>query len=188
MQLFSFKKIRFRHKRKEQQVGTKASKNVNKKVDKSDWINYLLAIPEHAWLHQDRYVKNHFIDFLEDLPVKTLKKMIKDVPVIFVPSSGKYSCAINCQHYSVIMIFPELMNLLQSTAKSYYKAIMAHELGHVILQHGKNNIKVLEAQIEADRFAAKLGYINELENFLLEMPESIEKRVRLSYLTSFYFA
>lgn len=167
----------------------KNKKNIKKvKTSKSDWIKYLLEMPEHHWLNQDRYIKINILDFLEDLPTDTIKKMIKDTPTIFVPSSGKYGCAVNSQHFNVILIFPELMTLLKSTAKSYFKAILAHELGHVILKHSKRELTMLDAQVEADLFAAKLGYIDELENFLLELPESIEKRVRLSYLTSFYFS
>jgi predicted Zn-dependent protease len=62
--------------------------------------------------------------------------------------------------------------------------MIAHELGHIMYEHGKKSIDTLTAQVEADRFAISLGYGEELEQFLLAQPESIEMRTRLAYLTS----
>lgn len=160
----------------------------NKVISRSEWIQFILDSPEHQWINENRYIQANFLDFFEALPKATLVKMVKNTPTIFVPSSGRYSCAIDSNSINVILVFPELMALLKSTAISNFKAILAHELGHVMLNHGKRKIKSLDAQIEADLFAAKLGFVDDLENFLLDMPESIEKRVRLSYLTSFYFS
>ncbi|MCH9027313.1 MAG: response regulator, partial [Proteobacteria bacterium] len=71
----------------------------------------------------------------------------------------------------------ELMKILKSLATNYGLALLSHELGHIIHDHSKKNISVIEAQVEADLFAAKLGFADELENFLLDQPESTEKRV-----------
>ena len=57
-------------------------------------------------------------------------------------------------------------------------------LSGLIYEHGKKSIDPLTAQVEADRFAIHLGYGHELEKFLLEQVESVEKRTRLTYLTS----
>ena len=77
---------------------------------------------------------------------------------------------------------------MRSTAISGFKGILAHELGHIMLSHGSRKLPVLDAQVEADKFACELGYLDDIENFLLEQPESIEKRVRLSFVTSLYFS
>jgi endo-1,4-beta-D-glucanase Y len=166
----------------------KFKKNKTKKASKEEWIQYLLQLQEHKWLDQDRYVRLNLLDFLEDLPQNVITKMCTTHPTVLVPATGRFSCAVNSHKYNVILIFPELMDLLKSTAITHYKAILAHELGHILLSHGKREVNTLEAQVEADMFACKLGFVEDLENFLLEQPESVEKRVRLSYITSYYFS
>ena len=64
---------------------------------------------------------------------------------------------------------------------------LAHELGHIFYGHSNRKIDILEAQVEADKFAIELGFENEIESFLQGLPESLEKRVRLSYVTSYIF-
>ena len=46
----------------------------------------------------------------------------------------------------------------------------------------------MENQVDADTFACDMGYLEELESFLHDQSESVEKRVRLSFITTYYFA
>ena len=62
-------------------------------------------------------------------------------------------------------------------------AILAHELGHLYHQHSEKSLPVLEAQVEADDFAFKLGLGRELVEVLLQFND-IDTRTRVSYLTS----
>jgi hypothetical protein len=43
------------------------------------------------------------------------------------------------------------------------------------------------AEVEADKFVSDLGLMFELEELLLMLDESVEKRVRLTYLTINHF-
>lgn len=156
-----------------------------KKFTKSVFIADFYGKPEHQWILKERYIKANFDDFIDSLPLNVMEKLVKKNHTIFVPSNGKYGCAISDNQQNIIIIFPELFRLLQSTAAGEAFAILAHELGHVINGHSKRNIDTMEAQIEADTFAAEIGYADDLENFLLSMPESTEKRLRLSYLTTY---
>ena len=45
----------------------------------------------------------------------------------------------------------------------------------------------MEAQVDADNFACEMGYLEELESFLHEQRDSVEKRVRLTFVSSYYF-
>ena len=46
----------------------------------------------------------------------------------------------------------------------------------------------MEAQVDADEFACEIGYLDQIEDFLHDQPESVEKRVRLTFITNYYFA
>ena len=98
-----------------------------------------------------------------------------------------FACSVQNSSKSVIIVFPELKKFLGAPFPGWAHAVLAHEFGHLYHEHGKKWIDPLEAQVEADSFAIELGHMEQLANFLEERPESIEKRTRLSYLTSKYF-
>lgn len=155
------------------------------RLTKKDLLELFYDQPDHAWISQDKYIKANFEDFFENVPTQILKDIVIKHQIIFAPILAKYSCAISSAN--VILVFPELHELLASTALSPYKAILAHEIGHIIYGHGAKSLSVIEAQVEADKLAVTLGFSEDLENFLLDQPESIEKRIRLSYLTARYY-
>jgi hypothetical protein len=142
---------------------------------------------QHQWIVEDRYIKANFEEFFSIVPLRTLNKLYGNSDIWFIPSSGRFSCAIEPVGCSVVMIFPEFIQMLRSFSSINAKAILAHELGHIFNNHSHRSIDALEAQVEADKFAVELGLSNEIEAFLQSMPESMEKRVRLSYLTSLHF-
>ncbi len=154
---------------------------------KEDFFFEFFNNPQHQWIVEDKYIKANFEEFFSLIPLKMLRDLWKDSDIWFISSSGKYSCAIEPIGCSVIMIFPELKKIMRSFNPDGTKAILAHELGHIYYNHSNRRIDVLEAQVEADKFAINLGFIEELESFLHDQSESLEKRVRLSYLTSQYF-
>jgi hypothetical protein len=143
--------------------------------------------PQHKWINEDRYIKANFEEFFSLIPLKILRELWKESDIWFISSSGKYSCAIEPVGCSVILIFPELIQILRSFNPDGTKAILAHELGHIFYNHSNRRIDVLEAQVEADKFAIDMGFIEELESFLQDQGESLEKRVRLSYISARYF-
>lgn len=159
------------------------AKKPDQKIDLAAFKIKFFANSHHEWMNQAPFVKRLFSSFLETLPENTIKFMMKN-EVLFVRTNGHMSFSVQ-PNQNVIVIMPHLFNLLNSYACDHGLMILAHELGHLFYEHGKTAIDPLEAQVAADQYAIGLGYATELESFLEEMPESIEKRVRLAYVTSF---
>ena len=158
------------------------------KMNKRDLVEFILMQEEHRWISENQYVQAHFLDFLEKLPQRILEDVFVKKMTLFVRSTGKYACSVTPLQQNIIIIFPEVYGLLTKTYDGWAKAVLAHEVGHVHLDHGEYREDPMEAQVDADEFACKMGYLEELESFLHEQPESVEKRVRLSFVTSFYFS
>jgi Zn-dependent protease with chaperone function len=154
-----------------------------KTLTNKEYVRKFFARPEHSWIVTNRYIKDKFDELFEVLPKNTLKFISKNAEIVFQPSAGKFAAAVTNHNTHVIVVFPELMTLLKSPMNEDAIAIILHELGHIILEHGNKKIEPIEAQVEADRFAADLGYASALAEFLENQPESMEKRVRLKYLT-----
>ena len=163
-------------------------KLLRKELTKNELIDFVLNHHEHKWMSINPYVKVHITDFLERLPQRVLQTVFYEKMTLLTPSSGRFACSVSSHHQNVIIIFPEVHNLLTKTYDGWAKAVLAHEVGHVYLDHSKISEDPMETQVDADNFACDMGYLEELESFLHEQPESVEKRVRLSFITSYYFA
>lgn len=163
------------------------SNQSNFDLDKAyrNYVEKFFTHPFHYWILEDRFTKATFDELFDLLPEETRKFLVQTAPIYFLSSSGKYSCALSNSKSHAIIVFPELKKLLKSTQMDYSLSIILHELGHIIADHSNKDIDVIKAQVEADLFAAKLGFGPQIEQFLLQLPESMEKRVRLSYLTKY---
>tara|TARA_B100001971_G_scaffold215182_1_gene259234 strand:- start:179727 stop:180236 length:510 start_codon:yes stop_codon:yes gene_type:complete len=155
---------------------------------RDQFLDWFFAQSQHQWMQSSRYIKIHFMDFFETVPLKTINKLFTERDIYFVPSNGKYSCSVSSKHEEVIIVFPELLKLLSAPFDGYAKAILSHELGHIFCEHSSKHIDPMQAQVEADAFCIELGYGEQLAEFLEEQFESVEKRVRLSYVTSSLFS
>ena len=159
-----------------------------KELTKEQIINFVLDLAEHSWIKENQYAQAHMTDFLERLPRKVLHKVFIEKTTLLVRSSGRFACSVSTVHQNVIIIFPEVYELLTKTFDGWAKAVLAHEIGHNYLEHAELKIEdPMEAQVDADTFACEMGYLDQIEAFLHDQPESIEKRVRLSFVTSYYF-
>jgi hypothetical protein len=157
-------------------------KKKEKEISLHEMKEIFFSHPLHAWMHESPFVKRTLDSFLNSLPKEAINFMAQH-EVLMLKSTGRYAIAVQPGSH-VIVIFPELYNLLSSFSFDSALMMIAHELGHILYEHGKKNIDPLTAQVEADRFAIHLGYGQELEKFLLDQVESVEKRTRLTYLTS----
>lgn len=155
--------------------------------NKDDFFFEFFQNPQHDWIVKDKYIKANFEEFFTYVPLKTLEKLYGNGDIWFITSSGRFSCAVEPIGCSVILVFPEFLQMLRSTHPGGAKAILGHELGHIYHNHSSKRIDVLQAQVEADGFVIELGFAKELEDFLNDQVEGTEKRVRLSYLTSKVF-
>lgn len=159
------------------------SKNKNNLVE---FKKRIIELPENSWILEDRFIMASFKDLFERIPDQVAAKFLKDFPIAFLKASGRYACALSANdRFHIIILFPEVIKSLKGPRNYEGLAILAHELGHLYHEHSKKNIDPLLAQIEADLFACKLGLGHELQDFLLEGEESIEKRVRVAKITAY---
>jgi hypothetical protein len=151
---------------------------------KEDFKKSFLRDANHQWVSEDRVIKRSIETLLDSLNNKQIQFFIKN-PTFMIPCQAHLSCAIGrTQNHHLILVFPELIQILKSASAFHGIAILAHELGHIYHQHTENKIDTLTAQIEADQFAFDLGFGEELQEVLLDHIQSVDCRVRISRLTS----
>jgi hypothetical protein len=158
----------------------------NKKHIRKKFEAYFWSLPEHQWIKQTTGM-NHFQKAFAHLPSGLLEAMMTKYPVVFIPSSEMKEVHRQGGMISnTIVVFPEFQRLLRSEKKSAV-AYIVHELAFILLELEGMKGDSIMAEVEADKFVSDLGLTFELEEFLLMLDESIEKRVRLTYLTINHF-
>lgn len=156
----------------------------NLKTLRDEFKTKFLQDANHQWISEDRVTKRSVEILLNSLNEKQIHFFSKH-PTFMIPCQAHLSCAIGrTQNHHLILVFPELIQLLKSASAFHGIAILAHELGHIYHQHTEQKIDTLTAQIEADQFAFDLGFGEELQEVLLDHVHSIDCRVRISKLTS----
>jgi len=156
----------------------------NLKTLREEFKTKFLQDANHQWISEDRVTKRSVEILLNSLNEKQIHFFNKH-PTFMIPCQAHLSCAIGrTQNHHLILVFPELIQLLKSASAFHGIAILAHELGHIYHQHTEQKIDTLTAQIEADQFAFDLGFGEELQEVLLDHIHSIDCRVRISKLTS----
>ena len=156
----------------------------SKSLSKAEFKKLFLNDPNHQWMNQDRVTKRSIEILLDSMNSKQIDFFSKH-PTFMIPCQAHLSCAIGrTQNHHLILVFPELIQLLKSASAFHGIAILAHELGHIYHQHTEQKIDTLTAQIEADQFAYDLGFGEELQEVLLDHVHSMDCRVRISKLTA----
>ena len=156
--------------------------NPKAKAQREQFKTYFFSMPEHYWF--DENIKSHFEKLFNHLPVGVLTHFMTKDPLHFIPSSD-YSP--EADHRSCIVIFPEFEKLLKSKSPAAV-AFLAQEVALLLLEAEEPNMDELTRELEADKFVADLGFTFELEELLFMLDESVEKRLRLSYLTCHHFS
>jgi hypothetical protein len=147
---------------------------------------YFFSLPEHRWL-LGTPAQQHFDHLFSHLPVGVLEALMVKYPVVFVPSHelpnrNRPGSVLS----NTIVIFPEFQKLLL-TSKRAAVAYLAHELAFLLCELEEADLEPLMAEVEADKFVCDIGLSEELEELLLMLDETIEKRLRLTYLTINHF-
>lgn len=158
----------------------------NRQQVRSNFNHYFFSMPEHEWIGAQEKV--HFEALIQLLPVGLLDVLMKQYPVSFLPSVKlKDRDSVGHSLKNSVYIFPEFHKLLKSDKKSAV-AYLAHELAFVLYELEETQSNSLMAEVEADKFVCDLGLTFELEELLLMLDETIEKRLRLTYLTINHFS
>ncbi len=159
-------------------------KRISDKALKDKFIKNFFSDANHQWISEDRTTRRSIEILLHSLKREHIEFFSKH-PTFLIPCQAHLSCAIGrTSNHHLILVFPELMQILKSASSFHGVAILAHELGHIYYQHTENKIDTLKAQIEADEFALNLGFGEELQEVLLDHTHSIDCRVRIARLTS----
>lgn len=153
---------------------------------RANFQTYFFSMPEHQWINQSA-TRAHFDQLIQHLPVGLLEALMSQYPVIFVPSQNLWAqrrpgMVLN----NTVVVFPEFQKLLK-TSNPAAVAYLAHELAFLIYELAESQQDPLMAEVEADKFVCDIGFENELEKLLLMLDETIEKRLRLTYLTINHF-
>lgn len=154
---------------------------------RKNFTHYFFSLPEHQWITEDG-VKKHFENLFARVPAKLLESLMQKYPVVFIKSESMrdHYAQPGAVQSNAVVVFPEFQKLLK-TSKGSAVAWLAHELAFVIYELETEQVEPLMAEVEADKFVCDLGLMFELEELLLMLDETIEKRLRLTYLTIHHF-
>lgn len=158
----------------------------DKRKTRENFNFYFFSLPEHQWITEQN-LQHHFVKLFQHLPVGLIETMMTQYPVVFVPSEMMKGQRKPGQVLTnTIVVFPEFQKLLR-TSKRAAVAYIAHELAFLLYELESAKVDPLMAEVEADKFVCDIGLSDELEDLLLMLDETIEKRLRLTYLTINYF-
>ncbi|MBY0515569.1 MAG: hypothetical protein K2P81_01585 [Bacteriovoracaceae bacterium] len=153
------------------------------KEQREQFKKYFFSEADHSWILQNAKIKETFETLVTMLPAALLTKLVQHT-IAFVPSQVFQALgAHRYQMRNTVVVFPEYQRLLARGGKEAV-AFLAHEVALVIYElEAEGERDPLMAEVEADKFVCDLGLADELEQLLLAMDESTEKRLRLTYLT-----
>ncbi len=158
----------------------------DKSLIRKNFSHYFFSLPEHQWIVEEG-VTRHFENLFARVPSKLLENLMQKYPVVFVKSQDlREARNPGAVISNTIAVFPEFQKLLK-TNKGSAVAWLAHELAFVIYELETEHVEPLMAEVEADKFVCDLGLTFELEELLLMLDETVEKRLRLTYLTINHF-
>jgi len=157
------------------------SKSRSAKNQRQDLYNFFMSQTEHEWLKNNSHMKVVF----ELLPLKLLEEICLKRHVLFMKRED-FKTNSYLQR-NIILVSGEYQKLLKSEKKMAV-AYLAHEIALIVQEMDGVIDQQLLMEIEADKFVSDLGLTFELEELLMLFDETIDKRVRLSYLTSHHFS
>ncbi len=157
----------------------------DQKATKASFKKKFFNHPNHLWISENKMVRRSIEILLDSLTDQHIQFFSKH-ETFLIPCQAHLSCAIGkTGNQHLILVFPELIQLLKSGSAFHGIAVLAHELGHIFHQHTELKVEILQAQIEADKFAFDLGFGEELEEVLMDHIHSVDCRVRISRLTTY---
>lgn len=150
---------------------------------REQFAHYFFKQDDHAWISEHKGVRACFEQLIQLLPSALLSTLMRE-PLSFVPSQVfQHVGAARYQMRNTVVVFPEYQRLLARGSREAV-AFLAHEVALVLYElEAEVEKDPLMAEVEADKFVCDLGLADELEQLLLAMDESTEKRLRLTYLT-----
>ncbi|WP_127717425.1 M48 family metalloprotease [Halobacteriovorax sp. HLS] len=133
---------------------------------------------EHEWIFSSPELRESF-RILEAYISQSQKALEVFNTIFFLNIKGSYASAIDSGE-KFVLVYPELVSLLKGPKRIQGIAILAHEIGHLVLAHHQRRTSNHIAQIEADLFAHEIGLGRYLLLFLKDQSQGlqIQKRVQ----------
>lgn len=160
--------------------------NSQKKMVRENYAFAFFAQPEHAWILENN-LTHQFNQLFKHLPIGVLEALMKDYPISFVTNREYSNNKNSFMKGNTVVVFPQFQKLLASN-KGAAVAYLAHEVAFILYELESKSSDSLMAEVEADKFVCDIGLSDELEELLLMLDETIEKRLRLTYLTAHHFS
>ena len=138
--------------------------------------------PYHSWITESKALKRAFFILLDSLNEQLLQILLKK-NLICLRSYGVLACTLSLPPQSdVLIVYPDLIKLLNSASLMHGVSILAHELGHIVLDHSHKDLNPILAQLEADAIAFEMGFGKELMEEIKSFPTSYEYQLRIENL------
>lgn len=156
---------------------------------KDFFIDSFFKEKNHQWIQTDRYLKSSFEELFSLIPLSLINDIfIKFDDLIFIEEgdslSGEYA---KMNNLAIVEVSLSHKKSLRSFNPSDAHALLIHKLGVLLSAYSKMDEDINNPELFADEFTQKLGFASEVEQIINNEQESIDKRVRMTYLTSRVF-
>ncbi|MDH5581334.1 MAG: M48 family metalloprotease [Bdellovibrionales bacterium] len=134
----------------------------------------------HNWIRKDPDYHRAFMLLFDCLPTQIQDELARKKDLIFIKMDGQFASTIEAdKKKSIILIYEDLLKLFKGPRFPQGVAVLAHELGHILRNHAKRHISILDSQFEADQFAIEVGFEEELIDFLSDNIDKGDCKIRL---------
>lgn len=150
-----------------------------------DYLELFFSDRAHNWIRKDKDIYRAFVLLFECLPRNVKRSLLKKKKLTFIRSEQNFATTIEApSDRSLVIVYEELIKLFKGPLFPQGVAVLAHEIGHIINNHSKRKISMLEAQFEADKFVIDIGLEEELIDFLTDHCLKGDCKIRLDKIIS----
>lgn len=150
---------------------------------KDQFFQKIMTNPSHEWIRRESSFLRAFRILVDSFNPKAMKLVRGRENILFYPCTGVMGAAFSGDAKNhVVILYPDLLKMLKSGIFMVGIGALAHEIGHIALNHSGRNIGRVQAQMEADYFSFLLGFGEELQYFLSQHQEDHEITARLRAL------
>ena len=154
-----------------------------KKKEEESFFQQFIRHSEHFWIRDNIAIYRAFEELSSLIPDAYKKSIAKSGGVVFIRAHNELAASFSSPvRENIILIYPDLITMLNRFDPSEGIAVLAHELGHIIFKHSHRNISNIDAQIEADRFASIIGLKKPLISVLKKYEMTLEVKTRIKNL------
>lgn len=145
--------------------------------------------PEHEWIRGDGRISKIFDMLLTSLSNEHINELFIKNDTLFILQRERLSTVLCFSPKTrIILVFENLIDLIKTVNATQAMAVLAHELGHLYFKHDKRRPDILQAQLEADMFAIRLGFAQDLLDFLTDQVKTHDLLMRIGQVQNYLAA